>query len=122
MFIKKIYFAVGRGIFNHALHGLARMDVEGFISCCIRGFNSEPNKRLRLTSPLASRGVGPSFWGNVDFDGRVEHKEHKDRFGRYGRFGKCRGKSSTFRKMWRRIDLILLGLVRVLVFWLLHTL
>ena len=27
------------------------------------GFNSEPNKRLRLTSPLASRGIGLRGWG-----------------------------------------------------------
>ena len=40
MFIREIYFAEGRGIFNHALHGFARMDVEGFISCCEGLFES----------------------------------------------------------------------------------
>ena len=29
---------------------------------CFLGFNSEPNKGLRLTPPLASRGAGMESW------------------------------------------------------------
>ena len=45
------------------------------------GFNPEPNKRLRLTSPLASRETGIEIGlGGFGID-RVERVERVERFG-----------------------------------------
>ena len=47
-------------------------------------FNSEPNKRLRLTPPLAPRNTGIGVWGLwLGFD-RVERVDRVERFGGLG--------------------------------------
>ena len=71
-------------IFNHGLHGFTRILAVGFDSD-VFGFNSEPNKKLRLTPPLASQWAGKESWGLGFGVDRVERVERVER-GSGGKF------------------------------------